>query len=98
VAMRVVSDAEQNIRVPNVAANSPKVFTDAPLSGAGPIDVAAAAYTNSFVPPAGVTPSTTLYVIDLASSQLMTASPSTGALTAVGPLASSGSFYDPSMP
>lgn len=96
IAMRVVSDAEQNLRIPNVA--MPKAFTDLPLTP-GPVDVSAAAYTNSFAPPAGVTASTTLYVIDVTSGQLMIQEPpNNGTLTAVGPLALTGSLSDPAVP
>jgi len=98
VAMRLVSDAEQSLRIPNVSV--PKAFSDLPVAPpAGPIDVTAAAYSNSFVAPAGVTASTTLYVIDVVSGQLMIqAPPNDGVLTAVGPLAATGSFSDPAVP
>ena len=74
------------------------MITDAPLSFTSAVNIVDAAYTNSFVFPTGVTPSTTLYVIDVASNQLMIQSPNAGTLTAVGPLAASGSFADPAVP
>lgn len=95
VPLRIVSDAQQNLRIPNLT-NNTKVMTDSPLAGG--TKVTAAAYTNSFVPPAGTSLPTTLYVIDVMSGQLMTQVPNSGQLTAVGPLATSGSFYDPSVP
>ncbi len=89
VALRVVSDTEQNLRVPNVS--MPTAFTDTVLAPAG--EVTAAAYSNSFVFPTGGTPTTTLYVIDVATGQLMTAaSPNNGALTPLGPLATGTTF------
>jgi hypothetical protein len=96
VPMRVVSNAEQNLRIPNVAM-MPKAITDTPLSP-GLLEVTAAAYSNSFVAPAGVTPSTTLYVIDTLSGQLMIQNPpNNGTLTPVGPLAV-GTLYDAAVP
>jgi hypothetical protein len=97
VAMRVVSTAEQNLRISNVSVTPPKAITDLPLTP-GPVDVSAAAYTNSFVTPAGMTASTTLYVIDALSGQLMIQSPpESGTLTAVGSLAA-GTLYDAAAP
>lgn len=98
LALRVVSDADQNLRIPNVS--MPTVFTDTTLSSpGGAVDVSAAAYTNSYIPRDGAPRSTTLYVIDVASGQLMVqAPPNNGTLTAVGPLAASGSFHVPGMP
>jgi hypothetical protein len=93
VPLRIVSDAEQNLRIPNLT-NNTKVMTDSPLSSAAPVNVTAAAYTNSY---SGVS-STMLYVIDVMSGQLMTQSPpNSGALTAVGALGG-GSYYDASVP
>lgn len=92
VPLRIVSDAEQNLRVPNLT-NNTKVFTDSPLASAGPVNVTAAAYTNSY---AGAT-STTLYVIDTLSGQLMTQAPNSGQLTVVGALGG-GSYSDASVP
>jgi hypothetical protein len=94
--LRVVSTAAQNLRIPNVT--MPRVITDGALaSPTGPIDAIAAAYTNSYVTPQGAPASTTLYVIDGRSGQLMIQSPpNSGALTAVGPLG--GAFYDPALP
>lgn len=92
VPLRIVSDAEQNLRIPNLT-NNTKVFTDSPLASAGPVNVTAAAYTNSFAGAAA----TTLYVIDVLSGQLMTQAPNSGQLTVVGPLGG-GSFADASVP
>ncbi len=77
--LRVVSDAEQNLRInPNNAAIA---AVDGALNPAG--TVAAAAYTNS-VDGAGTT---TLYDVDAASDQLVIQNPpNNGVLTAVGPL------------
>jgi hypothetical protein len=89
VALRVVSDAEQNLRIPSVSTGA--TFTDLDLNStalAAP-DVAAAAYINSFP---GAT-ATTLFVIDVASGQLATqAPPNDGVLTPVGALLASTSF------
>jgi len=91
VALRVISNTEQNLRIPNVS--TPTAFTDTVVTPAG--EVTAAAYSNSFVPPAGTTLTTTLYVIDVATGQLMSAAnPNNGALTPVGPLAAGTIFSD----
>ncbi len=88
VAMRVVSNTEQNLRIPNLS--PPRAFTDTALTGAA--DVTAAAYSNSF---AGA-PTTTLYLIDVTAGLLLTtASPNDGVLTPVGLLAGAGPFADP---
>lgn len=88
VAMRVVSNAEQNLRIPSLS--PPRAFTDTTLAPA--LDVTAAAYSNSF--PGSTT--TTLYVIDVTAGQLMTAaSPNDGVLAPVGLLAGAGPFADP---
>jgi hypothetical protein len=93
VPLRIVSDAGQNLRIPNLT-NNTRVMTDSPLSSAASVHVTAAAYTNNY---SGVS-STMLYVIDAMSGQLMTQSPpNSGALTAVGPLGG-GSYYDASVP
>ena len=98
VAMRVVSNTEQNLRLPNLSTLPPRAFTDTALNAAVAVDVTAAAYTNSFVFPTGVTPSTTLYVIDALGGQLMIQGPpNDGTLTAVGSLGG-GLWYDPSVP
>jgi hypothetical protein len=89
VALRVVSDAEQNLRIPSVLTGA--TFTDLDLNSAALAapDVAAAAYNNSFP---GST-ATTLFVIDVASGQLATqAPPNNGVLTPVGALSASTSF------
>ncbi len=77
--LRIVSDAEQNLRInPNNAAVVPG---DLPLTPAG--NVVAAAYVNNF---AGTT-STTLYDIDSSSDLLLIQNPpNDGVLSAVGPL------------
>ncbi|MDB4962858.1 MAG: Calx-beta protein [Myxococcales bacterium] len=96
VPLRVVSNTEQNLRIPNVSM-TPRAFTDTPLSP-GLLEVTAAAYSNSFVAPAGVTPSTTLYVIDVISGQLMIQNPpNNGTLTPVG-LLGAGNLYDATVP
>jgi hypothetical protein len=76
--IRVVSDAEQNLRVnPNLGTT----IVDPILNPAG--NVVAAAYTNNF---AGA-PSTTLYDIDSATDLLLIQNPpNSGTLAAVGPL------------
>jgi hypothetical protein len=77
--IRVVSDAEQNLRLnPDTGAVA---FVDAALNPAG--NVVAAAYTNNF---AGAV-STTLYDIDSVSDLLLIQNPpNNGVLNAVGPL------------
>jgi hypothetical protein len=77
--IRVVSDAEQNLRLhPDTGA---VVFTDTNLTPAG--NVVAAAYINNF---AGAT-STTLFDIDSVTDLLLTQNPpNNGTLNAVGPL------------
>ena len=77
--IRIVSDAEQNIRAhPDLGTI---VFTDTNLTPAG--NVVAAAYTNNF---AGAS-TTTLYDIDSNSDLLLTQNPpNNGQLNAVGPL------------
>ena len=77
--IRIVSDAEQNIRAhPDLGTI---VFTDTNLTPAG--NVVAAAYINNF---AGATV-TTLYDIDSSSDLLLTQNPpNNGQLNAVGPL------------
>lgn len=93
VPLRIVSDAEQNLRLPNLT-NNTRVMTDSPISSAAPVNVTAAAYTNSY---AGAT-STMLYVIDVMAGQLMTMSPpNSGTLTPVGALGG-GSYFDASVP
>jgi hypothetical protein len=89
VALRVVSDAEQNLRIPNVTTGATLTDLDLNSPALAAPDVAAAAYTNSFP---GAT-ATTLFVIDLASGQLATQSPpNDGVLTPVGALSASTSF------
>ena len=77
--IRIVSDAEQNLRAhPDTGA---VVFTDTNLNPAG--NVVAAAYVNNF---AGATV-TTLYDIDSTSDLLLIQNPpNNGTLVAVGPL------------
>ena len=87
VAMRVVTNAEQNLRISNLS--PPRAFTETALTGA--VDVTAAAYSNSF---AGST-TTTLYLIDVTAGLLLSAaSPNDGVLTPVGLLAGAGPFAD----
>ena len=77
--LRVVSNAEQNLRI-NV--NTGATITDGNLNPGDP-SVTGAAYTNNF---AGAT-STTLYVIDSASDTLQIQNPpNNGTLTVVGGL------------
>lgn len=68
VALRVVSNSGQNLRIGNPDAGN--TFTDAPLAY-GPFAVTAAAYTNSF---AG-TATTQLFVIDTTSDRVFLQSP-----------------------
>lgn len=89
VALRVVSDAEQNLRIPNILTGATITDTALTLANAAALDVKAAAYTNSF---AGAL-TTTLYTLDLASgSLLLQAPPNDGISTAVGPLSTTRSF------
>lgn len=77
--IRIVSDTNQSLRI-NPA--SGQVITDGDINPGTP-DIVAAAYTNSF---AG-TASTTLYVVDALSDQLMIQNPpNNGTLVAVGAL------------
>jgi hypothetical protein len=96
ISLRIVSDAEQNLRVPDIT--MPRAITDSALAFGGAIDVTAAAYTNSYPPRPGQAITTTLYVIDVGGGRLMVQTPQTGALTPVGPLAASGSFAIPGVP
>jgi hypothetical protein len=89
VALRVISDAEQNLRIPSVLTGA--TFTDLDLNSTSltALDAGAAAYSNSFP---GST-ATTLFVIDVASGQLATqAPPNNGVLAPVGALSPSTSF------
>ncbi len=80
VALRIVSDTGQNLRVANPDAGN--TFTDGNLNGAA-TSAAAAAYTNS-LPGASAT---TLYVIDAAADMLHIQNPpNNGTLAAVGAL------------
>lgn len=80
VALRIVSDTGQNLRVTDIAAGTTVV--DGALNGAG-TSGSAAAYTNS-VAGAGTT---TLYVIDATNDTLNTQNPpNNGTLVPVGPL------------
>jgi trimeric autotransporter adhesin len=77
--LRVVSDAEQNLRA---IVDSGATTTDATLAR-GAFAVTAAAYTNNFATP----PSTTLYVIDTQNDRLLTQNPpNNGTLNDVGAL------------
>lgn len=90
VALRIVSDAEQNLRVSDVATGT--TFTDTLLNPPAP-DVFAAAYTNSFPAVSGVTATTQLYVLDAATGSLLLQNPpNDGVLTVVGALSAGGSF------
>jgi len=82
VAMRAVSDAEQNLRIPNVA--NGLVVTDTPLARAPfSFSVTAAAYSNNF----GGATATTLYVIDTLGDRLLVQNPpNAGALRVIGSL------------
>ncbi len=93
LSLRIVSDSEENVRIPNVA--MPSAFTDPALSSSG--DITAAAYTNSYPPRPGQVLTTTLYVIDALSGHLLMQQPN-GSLSTVGPLATSGSFALPGVP
>lgn len=77
--IRIVSDTNQSLRI---NPGTGLVTTDGDINPGTP-DIVAAAYTNSF---AG-TASTTLYVVDALSDQLMIQNPpNNGTLTAVGAL------------
>jgi hypothetical protein len=91
VALRIVSDAEQNLRIPNVATGA--TVTDTQLtSSLGAADVGAAAYTNSFP---GST-ATQLLVLDTAANQLMLqAPPNDGVLAPIGALSQTLTFSGP---
>ena len=92
--LRIVSDTGQNLRV-NVDTGA--VTVDTPLNygpnqpgatGDAPI-VVGAAYTNSFPPSPRTDPATTLYGIDVRSSEdrlVIQSPPNAGVLTVVGPL------------
>ncbi|HEV2813353.1 MAG TPA: DUF4394 domain-containing protein [Solirubrobacteraceae bacterium] len=89
-ALRIVSDAEQNLRIPFGGGNAGNANDDQPLqyaagdpgAGTNPA-VAGAGYTNSFP---GAT-ETVLYDIDTARDTLVRqAPPNAGTLTTVGPL------------
>ncbi|CAN5899857.1 hypothetical protein BH11MYX2_BH11MYX2_27260 [soil metagenome] len=87
VPLRVVSDAEQNLRVSVMT--PPTVFTDSSLTSSSAIDIVGAAYTNNYI---GAV-STTLYAIDKATGRLMIeSSPDSGNLTTVGPLGVTGTL------
>lgn len=88
-ALRIVSDAEQNLRVSNVATGA--TITDGTLAR-DPSDssfaLGAVAYTNSTGPgaPNGVT-STTLYAIDATTDRLVAINPpNDGVVRVIGPL------------
>jgi hypothetical protein len=86
VALRIVSHLDQNLRIvdPMTAAAA----TDTPIS-APPLDIGAAAYTNSY---AGAT-ATQLFTIDLASTSLMVQNPpNAGVETPIGTLSLVDSF------
>ena len=77
--LRVISDAEQNLRA---NADTGATSTDATLTR-GAFAVTAAAYTNNFAP----SPSTLLYVIDTQNDRLLTQNPpNNGTLNDVGAL------------
>jgi hypothetical protein len=83
--LRILTDSEQNLRVSKMT--PPSVITDAALSSSSAIDVAGAAYSNSY---RGAT-STALYAIDATTNRLMIESPiDSGQLTAVGLLGVAG--------
>lgn len=86
VALRIVSATGQNLRIPDPS--NGRVITDGAINTPAP-DAKAAAYSNSF---AGAL-ATTLYVIDVASGQLMIqAPPNNGVLAPVGALSATRSF------
>jgi hypothetical protein len=82
--LRLVSDTQENLRI-NVDTGA--TTTDTALNRAK-FSVTAAAYTNSFVPPAGSpAPSTALFVIDTVNDELLTLDPpNDGVLKVLGPL------------
>jgi hypothetical protein len=94
VPLRIISDSGQNLRVSNLATLT--TVTDADINQPAP-SVNAAAYTNSFPTPAGVTATTALYVIDAATGSLLqqglaAPGPNGGVLTNVGALSAADSF------
>ncbi len=85
--LRIVSDADQNLRV--AVMTPPMASTDPALSSASAFDIGGIAYTNNFT---GAS-STRLYALDAASHRLMLeASPNSGSLTPVGPLGVTGTL------
>ena len=90
VALRIFGATGQNLRVTDPTTGA--TFTDTDVGTPAP-DVAAAAYSNSFPAPAGVTLTTSLYVIDLATASLLAqAPPNDGTLTPIGALSASLTF------
>ena len=89
-ALRIVSNADQNLRI--VTGGAGTVNVDTALNPGDP-NVVGAAYSNNV--PGGINGQTTLYVIDSGTDQLLTqgtvnnppgTSPNTGTLFPVGPL------------
>lgn len=89
-ALRIVSDAEQNLRI--TAGGTGVVNNDAALNPGNP-NIVGAAYSNNV--PGGASGQTTLYVIDSLTDQVLTqgnvnfppgTSPNTGTLFSVGAL------------
>ncbi len=95
VPLRILGDSGQNLRVTNLATGT--TFTDGDINQPPP-SVNAAAYSNSFPTPAGVTATTALYVIDAATGSLLQQGlatppgPNGGVLTNVGALTAGDSF------
>lgn len=100
--LRIVSDLDQSLRI-DVATGAATIdgtlkYLNTPANVAGGAhtgtvadnpSVSAAAYTNSFGPSPRATPGTTLYDIDVRSSEdrlVIQSPPNTGELTVVGPL------------
>jgi hypothetical protein len=89
VALRIVSNAEQNLRIPDVTAGMTNVDGALARGDAQNPDAVAAAYTNSF---AGSTV-TQLLVIDQSTSTLMRQDPpNNGTLTPIGALSPTLTF------
>lgn len=95
VPLRIISSTGQNLRVTNPATGTTCV--DGSIGQPTP-DVHAAAYTNSFRTPAGVTATTALFVMDAATGSLLQQGatnppgPNGGVLTNVGALSAGTSF------
>lgn len=83
-SLRVTSNAGINLRINVNGANAGRVFTDAPLNGAGTPTIVGSAYTNN---DRNAATGTALYDIDAATDALYVQNPpNNGTLTMVGAL------------